>query len=345
MKKVKLGDKYVGEGEPCYIIFECGATFDNMETAKRLAKAVADSGADAVKFQMLDPDRLMGNKELTISYTTAAGQKTENLHHILSKRTLTKDEWKELKSYCDELGITFFSTATFPEEVDFLTEMGSAAIKINAGDVNHYYLIDYASKKGLPIILDGRAKYDELEKGVEICERNGNENIIIMHCPSGYPARNDGVNLRVLSSLKKIYRYPIGFSDHSREKLMNYPAIVMGADLVEKTLTLDKNTDAIEHLMSLEPDEAKELVSEIRAIEEAVGSSRIMFSKKVNEVSRRSICARNDIKSGEQLTIDNLEFKRPGDAGISAADFEKLLSKKAKADIQKDQFITWSMVE
>lgn len=345
MKKVKLGKRYVGDGEPCYIVFECGATFDNFETAKKLVKVAAESGADAIKFQVLDADRLMGDKSVTINYTTAQGKRTGNLYEILKKRELTKEQWKELKEYCDELEITFFSTASFPEEVDFLAEIGSAAIKINAGDVNHYYLIDYASKKGMTIILDGRAKYDELERGVKICEKNGNENIIIMHCPSGYPVRNDGVNLSVIPTLKKIYKYPIGFSDHSREKMMNYPAVVLGTDILEKTLTLDKNTDFIEHLMSLEPEEAKEFVKEIRALEEAVGSPRIMFSKKVNEGSRRSIITSQDVKKGETITLEKIEFRRPGDAGISCADYEEVCSKKASRDIKKDEFIKWDMVE
>ena len=346
MSKVKLGKRFVGDGEPCYVIFECGATFDNLETAKKLAKAAADSGADAIKFQMLDADRLMGDKSVTIKYTTPSGKKEGNLYEILQKRELTREEWKELKNYCDEVGITFLSTATFPEEVDFLLSLGSGAIKINAGDVNHYYLIDYASRKGATVILDGRAKYDELEKGVEICERNGNHNIIIMHCPSGYPVRNDGVNLRVIPTLKKIYDYPIGFSDHSREKLMNYPALVMGANILEKTLTLDKNTEAIEHLMSLEPEEAREFVEEVRAVEEAIGSARIMFSKKVNEGTRRSIAAKSQIKRGEQITIEKLEFRRPGNAGISCAEYKTATcSKKAARDIEEGEFISWDMLE
>jgi sialic acid synthase SpsE len=344
MEKVKLGKKLVGEGEPCFIAFECGATFENIDQAKKLVKAAAEAGADGIKFQVLDADRLMGDKSLTINYTTAAGSRTGNLYDILKKRVLKKEEWKEIKDYCDSLGITFFSTACFPEEVDFLVEIGSAAIKINAGDVNHYYLIDYASKKGMTIILDGRAKYDELEQGVRICEKNGNENIIIMHCPSGYPARNDGVNLSVLGALKKIYRYPIGFSDHSREKLMNYPAVVMGADLLEKTLTLDKNADAIEHLMSLEPEEAKTFVSDIRALEEAVGSPRIMFSKKVNEASRRSIVAAADISEGEAITLEKIDFMRPGNAGISCDEYEIVCSRKAAKDIKSGEFIAKDML-
>jgi len=262
MTKVKIGEKYIGEGDPCYIVFECGATFDGVENAKEIIKAAAASGADAIKFQVIDADRLMGDKTLSIDYETYHGKRKSNLYEILKKRVLTREQWKEIKNYCDKMHITFFSTVTFPEEVDFLVEIESAAIKINAGDVNHYYLIDYASRKNIPIILDGRAKYDELEKGVEICEKNGNTDIVIMHCPSGYPAKNTGVNLSVIQALKNIYKYPIGFSDHSREKLMNYAALIFGADMLEKTITLDKKIDAIEHIMSLEPHEAKEFVDE-----------------------------------------------------------------------------------
>lgn len=345
MKNVQIGKKLVGEGEPCFIIFECGATFDTVETAKKLVDAVAEAGADAIKFQLLDVDRLMGRRDLTINYTTAHGTRVGNLYDILKKRELTKDQWRELIQYCKIKNVLFLATACFPEEVDFLVEVGAAAIKINAGDVNHYYLIDYASQKNIPIILDGRAKYDELEQGVQICEKNGNRNIIIMHCPSGYPARNDGVNLATLAALKKIYQYPIGFSDHSREKLMNFAAIAYGADMVEKTLTLDKTTDFIEHLMSLEPREAKEFVQEIRAIEEAKGLSRVMFSKHVNEAGRRSIVAKREIRRGEAITINDIDFKRPGDAGISAADYQKVCLSKAKQDISKDTFLKWEWLE
>jgi len=346
MRKVKIGNKYVGGEEPCYLVFECGPTFDNFETAKKLAKAAADAGADAVKFQVLDVDRLMGDRSPVIEFTTAAGKRKGNLYEILKKRELTREQWKELKKYCDELGITFFATVSFPEDVDFLVdELGVNAIKIATGDLNHYYLIDYVSKKGVTILLDGRSNYVELEKGIEVCEKNGNKNIILMHCPSGYPARNDAVNLNVIPALRKLYNYPIGFSDHSRQMLMNYPAVVMGADILEKTLTLDKNTDFIEHLMSLEPEEAKEFVKTVKAVEEAKGSGRFIFSRTVNVAARRCLVAKEDIKKGEKIVLEKLDFRRPGDKGIECAEYEMVCTRKAKADIPKDNFITWDMVE
>jgi len=346
MGKVKIGNKYVGEGEPCYIVFECGPTFDSFETAKKLVKAAADSGADAIKFQVLDVDRLMGDRSPVIEYTTAAGKRTGNLYEILKKRELTREQWKELKEYCDELGISFFATVSFPEDVDFLVdELGVTAIKIATGDLNHYYLIDYVSKRGVAVLLDGRSNYVELEKGIEVCEKNGNKNIILMHCPSGYPARNDAVNLNVIPAIRRIYDYPIGFSDHSREMLMNYPAVVMGADILEKTLTLDKNTDSIEHLMSLEPDEAKKFVETVRVVEQAKGTGRLIFNRTVNVATRRCIVAKEDIKKGEKIVLEKMDFRRPGNLGISCSEYEQVCTMKAKADIPKDKFITWDMIE
>jgi len=344
VKKVKLGHKLIGEGEPNFIVFEGGGTHEGLEYAKKLVKAAAESGADAIKFQYVDSDRLYAKKDITVGYTTPTGKKEGNRYEMSKRRMLKEEEWLELINYCKELGITFFSTACFPEDVDFLVESGSAAIKINAGDSDHYYLIDYASRKGVPIILDGRAKYDELERGVQICEGNGNKDIIIMHCPSGYPARNDAVNLRVIKTLREVFKYPIGFSDHSRDKLMNYPAIVLGADILEKTITLDKATESIEHFMSLEPPEAKEFVQEIRAIEEAMGTARVMFSTQINSGGRRGIVAKRDIPKGKVIEIDDLDFKRPGNF-IPAGDYQNVLEKKAKKDFSKDEFLEYEHLE
>lgn len=344
-KTVKIGKRLVGEGEPCYIVFECGATHDGLESAKKLARAVADSGADAIKFQMVDPNRIMSNKDAEITFMTPSGEKTELVYDALKRRSLSPDEWRELKEYCDGLGLDFFSTAAFKDEIDLLVEIGSAAIKINAGDVNHYSLIEYAAKTGLPIFLDGRAKYDELERGVRICEAAGNENIVIMHCPSGYPSRNDGVNLNTLSALKDIYRYPIGFSDHSPEKIMNFAAMVKGADIVEKTLTLDKSAPHVEHFMSLEPAHAKEFVKEMRAIEEAYGSPRIMFDTTLKQRSRRSIIARQAVRKGENITRDHISFQRPGGRGFDADQYSDVVGKKAASDIPAGDPITPDMLE
>ena len=348
MKKVKIGNKLIGEGEPCFISLEPGATHTGIESAKKLLKAVADSGADAVKFQTFltnDADKMMGRKDIMVEFTTPAGEKKETVYEALKRRELSKEEWKELVGYAKELGILFITAPYFLETVDFLVEIGVDAIKVSKGDINNVMMIDYVSKKNLPVILDGREKFEDVNKAVEVCEKNGNEQLIIMHCPSGYPVKHSGVHLKAIKTMKEIYDYPVGFADHSKGGLMNYAAVALGADMLEKTITLDRETEKVEHFMSLEPQELKGFVEDIRALEEAMGNSRIIFKSRVKESARRSFVAKKNIRAGEEISSNLLDFKRPGDAGISCGDYEMIVGRKVKKDVKKDEFLQWEMLE
>mgnify|MGYP001058935558 CR=1 FL=1 len=338
MVLVKLGKRLIGDGQPCFVVLELGATHTGLESAKQLVKAAADAGADAVKFQMIDSNRLMGERHIDVEYKSVKGMTKETMYGALKRRELKPNEWRELKAFCDELKIMFFSSATFPEEVDFLRELQSVAVKVNKGDMNHPYLIDYIAKTGLPVMLDAREKFEELERAVEICEENGNRNIIIMHCPSGYPAKHAGVHLNAIPIIKRVYDYPVGFADHSEGGAMNFAAIALGANLIEKTITLDKRTDAVEHIMSLEPSEMAPFIAQLRAVEQALGTPRIIFSSRVNEDARRSIAAKKDIKKGKAITIDDLDFRRPG-AYLPPNTYTEVITKRTKRDIKEGQFI------
>ncbi len=344
MTLVKLGNKLVGDGHPCFIVFEPGATHTGLKSAKILVKAAADAGADAVKFQMIDTDRFMGEHHMMVEYKSAAGMTKEKMYEALKRRELKPDEWRELKKFCDKVGILFFSSASFPEEVDFLKELKSVAIKVNKGDINNPYLIDYISKTGLPVMLDGREKFEELERGVEICENNGNKNIIIMHCPSGYPAKHAGVHLSAITVIKNVYNYPVGFADHSEGGIMNFAAVALGANLIEKTITLNKKTNAVEHIMSLEPSEMKPFIERLRAVEQALGNPRIIFSSRVKDEIRRSITAKRKIEKGQKITIDDIDFKRPG-SYLPANMYEEVVNRKAKRDIKEGEFIKLNDLE
>lgn len=348
MRKVKIGNKIIGKGEPCFISLEPGATHTGLESAKQLLKAVADSGADAVKFQTFltgEADRMMGRKDILIDFTTPRGKTKETIYGALKRREMSKEEWKELVNYAKELGILFITAPYFLETVDFIVETKVDAIKVSKGDINNVMMIDYISKTGLPVILDGREKFGDVDKAVEICEKNRNSQIIIMHCPSGYPVEHSGVHLNAIKIMKDIYDYPIGFADHSRGGLMNYAAVALGVNMLEKTITLSKATEQVEHFMSLEPQEFKEFVDNIRAIEEAMGDSRVIFKSRVGEDARRSFVAKREIKKGEEITTDLLDFKRPGAAGISCSEYEKVIGKKTKINIAKDEFLQWDMLQ
>ena len=348
MKKVKIASKLIGEEEPCFISLEPGATHTGLSSAKKLLKAVADSGADAVKFQTFltgDADKIMGRKDIMVDYMTARGKTKETVYGALKRRELSKKEWKELVDYTKRLGIIFITAPYFLETVDFLVKIGVDAIKVSKGDINNVMMIDYIAKKGIPVILDGREKFEDVDRAVEICEKNGNNRIIIMHCPSGYPAEHANIHLKAIKTMKDIYEYPIGFADHSMGGLMNYAAVALGADMLEKTITLDKTTEKVEHFMSLEPKEFKEFVKNIRALEHAMGNPRVLFKSRVKESTRRSFVAKKDIRKGKKITPDLLDFKRPGNAGISCGEYEKIISKKAKTNISKDDFLQWDMLK
>jgi N,N'-diacetyllegionaminate synthase len=273
MIKVKIGNKLVGNGEPCFIAFEQSSTYRNIEEAKTMIKFAALAGADAIKFQTFipnDSERILGKKDLKVDFSTPTGKKQELMLDAIKRRELTKSEWKELVAYTKELGITFISTPYFLDTVDFLVEIRVHAIKINKGDTNNVLLAEKIAKAGLPVIIDGREKFEDVENTIRICEESGNHQIIIMHCPSGYPAESAGVHLNAIKEIQRKYDYPVGFADHSLGDIMNYAAVAIGVNMLEKTITLDKTREESEHYMSLEPEELKPFIQNVRAIEEAL---------------------------------------------------------------------------
>lgn len=348
MNEIKIGKKTVGQNFPCLICFEPSSTYSSVKEAKEMIHASALAGADAVKFQTFitgEADRMMGKRDITVNFTTASGKKQELVHEALKRKELSKDEWKELVAYAKELNLIFITSAYFPETIDFIAEIGVDAIKVSKGDVNNVLLVEKMAEKNIPIIIDGREKFQDVIRDVEICERKNNKKIMIMHCPSGYPAEDSGVHLIALNKIKEKFPYPVGFADHSPGGIMNFAAIALGAKILEVTITPNKNIQHVEHFMSLELDELKEFVTNVRAVEEAIGSPEILNVSRVEESARRSFVAKSDIKSGQPITKEVIDFKRPGDEGISCADGFKVLEKKASVDIAKGTFLKWEMLD
>lgn len=336
MKTVSFGDKKIGEEYPCFIVLEAGPTHDGLETAKKLVKEAADAGADAVKFQILDPERLVADKEQPFSFEILVDRETGEtktvsapLYDLLKSRSMEKDEWRELKKYSDSLGLAFFATVAFEDEIELLEELKCDSIKIASADVNHLPLIRRAARTGMCIQLDtGNSTLGEIEMAVDAIRAEGNENIVIHQCPSGYPARLDSVNLRIIPTLKQMFGYPAAYSDHVPGWEMDIAAVAMGADMVEKTITLDRMTPSVEHIMSIEPTEMQAFVKAIRDVETAMGQSRRIMApeemKKRNAI-RRSIFLAEPVKAGQKLSDVKVEFRRPG-YGIGPEHYDELLT-------------------
>lgn len=331
---VKFGTRFVGDGQPCFITYEAGPTHDGFESAKRLVKLAAEAGADAVKFQIFDPDRLVADKKLPFSYEVLIDRATgktetveEPLYNILQRRCLEIHEWRQLKQYADSLKLAFFSTVAFEEDIDLLVAMGCDSIKIASADVNHYPLIRLAARTGMCIQLDtGNATLGEIETAVDVIRSEGNESIIIHQCPSGYPARLPSINLNIIKTLKQMFVYPVAFSDHTPGWEMDVAALAIGANLLEKTITEDRTTRSVEHIFSLEPNEMKNFIQTIRDVEVAIGTNRRVMQpaelqKRKN--ARRSIFLKTAAKAGQALGDVEIDFRRPG-FGIGPDRYEEL---------------------
>ena len=228
--------------------------------------------------------------------------------------------------------------------MDFLAQINAASIKLASGDLNHFPLMKYAAKTGLPIQIDtGSSTIGEVENAFDIIRSEGNEKVIINHCPSGYPARLESINLNIIKTLKSMFGVPVAFSDHTPGWEMDIAAVATGANIVEKTISLDRTTKSCEHLMSLEPDECVCFVKKIREIETALGNYRRIMTEEEREKRknvRRSIFARTDLEEGSILNEDMVEFRRPGH-GIPPCDIDKLVNRIVTRRIPKGGMMSW----
>ena len=340
---IKLGNKIIGEGQPTFITFEAGPTHSGLESAKRLVKHAALAGGDAIKFQIFDPDELIADKNLLFTYDILVDKKTgktetisEPLYDIFVRRSMMESEWRELKKYSDSLGLTFFATIGDNLGLELVKSIGCHSIKIASADVNYLPFLREVAKVGVSVQLDtGNATFGEIEQAIDVIRAEGNDQIIIHNCPSGYPAQIDSINLKMLPNLKNIFNCPVAYSDHSSGEIMDVAAIAFGANLVEKTITEDRTTRSVEHIMSLEPHEMSSFVKVIRQVERAMGHPRRIMSdleKKNRLSSRRSLILDQNVKSGQVLRDVKVKFKRPG-YGIAPDEYEKILDLTFTCDL------------
>lgn len=306
------------------IVFEAGPTHDGLQTAKALVDMAADAGADAIKFQVIDAKKIVPSRDTLFTYEVLKNRDTgeresvtESLQEILSRRELKFGEWIELIEYCRSRGVVFFATVSNSDEMRLLADAGCACVKICSGDINYHHLLRQAATYPWAVQIDtGSATIGEVEQAVDVLEMAGCRNIIINHCPSGYPAHLESINLRVIQTLRRMFPYPVAFSDHTPGATMDIAAVALGVDMLEKTITLDRCIRSPEHIMSLEPDEAGRFIQTIREVETALGSPRRIMTPAERarpSVARRSVIAARDIDAGEALTQDMLDYARPGD--------------------------------
>lgn len=349
---IQLGNKRVGEGEPCFITFEAGPTHDGLASALELVRLAGAAGADAVKFQIIDADRLVADRQQPFSYEVLVDRATgrretidEPLYDILKRRELSLEEWHQVKAAADAAGLAFFATVSFFEDLEFLTAVGAHSVKIASSDINHLPLIRAAARTGMNVQLDtGNATLGEVETAVDAILEEGNPSIIIHQCPSGYPARLPSIQLRMIQTLKQMFPFPIAFSDHTPGWEMDIAAVALGACLLEKTITRDRCTRSVEHIFSLEGGEQPAFVRAIRDLETALGAPRRTFSpeeRKRRVAYRRSIFLARDKRAGERIGVEDLDYRRPG-YGIPAPETERVVGLAASRDLPAGTMLAWT---
>ena len=285
--KIRIEDKLIGEEEPCFIIAEAGVNHNgSVELAKKLIDAAKDAGADAVKFQTFKAENVVVKDAQKAEYqkeTTGEGSQYE----MIKKLELTEEDFRELADYAKEKDIMFLSSPFDKDSIDLLNELDVPAFKVGSGEITNFPLLRYIAKKGKPIILStGMSTLGEIEEALDVIRSEGVEDIALLHCVSNYPARIEDVNLRAMGTLKQAFKLPVGFSDHTLGITAPIAAVALGACVIEKHFTLDRNLPGPDHKASLEADELKEMVKAIREVEKVLGNGIKRPTKEEEEIKK-----------------------------------------------------------
>lgn len=329
-----------------FIIAEAGVNHNgDFELAKKLIEVAKESGADAVKFQTFKTEKIVGKYADKADYQKENTGNSESQFEMVKKLELSFEHFKLLKSYADEIGIMFLSTPDDIESLNFLVELGVKYIKVGSTEVTNVNYLKEIARTNLPIILStGMSYLGEVEKAINIIRNEGNEKITVLHATTDYPTDYQDVNLRAMVTMRDAFKLPVGYSDHTLGNEAAIAAVALGATVIEKHFTLDKNMEGPDHKASLNPDELKSFVQSIRNAENLLGDG-IKKPTKREEVMlknvRRSIVATRNLSKGHIITLEDIEFKRPS-TGISPEFYEVIIGRELKRDIQEDEPIKWS---
>lgn len=338
--KISIDGKKIGFDEPCYIIAEIGINHNGkISIAKKLIDAAKDSGADAVKFQKRDLNSIY--KKEILENPNLDSQGVEILIGVLKEVEFKEEEYKEIIRYCKEKEITFLCTPWDKISVDFLQKMNVPAYKVASADMTNFPLIKYVIDTKKPIIIStGMSTLEEIETTVDFVKKL-NGQFLILHCNSTYPSHIDMLNLKMIPFLREKFDIPIGYSGHEISILPSLTAANLGAVIIERHITLDKKMEGLDHSASLEPDEFKQLVKNIRESEIAKGKSEKKMTRGEilqREVLGKSLVCSNTIEYGEKFSENNIEVKGPA-KGASPQYYYEILNKKSKRKIEKGEYI------
>jgi len=339
---IKIGEKTIGEKSPTYIIAEIGSNHNrDISIAKKMIDEASIAGVDAVKFQTFKAESLYSKN------TPKFSKDSVTPFDLIKSIELPRNWQKKLFDYAISKNLDFISSPFDYDAVDELDKIGVPAFKVASFEIVDIELLKYIGEKQKPVIIStGMANIEEIKEALNAIKSTGNKDIILLHCNSLYPSSPEIVNLKAIETMKKVFKVPIGFSDHTVGIHISLAAVAKGAKLIEKHFTLNREMPGPDHSFAIEPYELQNLVKSIRDIEKAEGDGVKDKSKDEQEMyekGRRSIIAYKDISKGTEITRDMLVVKRPG-FGIKPKYINEIIGREAKVDIKSDQWITWDMV-
>ncbi len=348
-KNFKIGNKTIGEGAPAFIVAEISGNHNqDYNRAVEIIHAAKEAGADAVKLQTYTADTI------TIDCDDECFQINEGTIwdgttlYKLYQEAYTPWEWQpRLKEEANRIGLECFSSPFDFTSVDFLEKMDVPAYKIASYEINDIPLIRKIAKLHKPVIFaTGIAYPEDIERALSVCRQEGNEDIILLKCVSSYPTPYEAVNLNVIPTLAKTYDCLTGISDHTMGTIVSAGSIPLGSKMVEKHLTLRRSDGGPDSAFSMEPEEFKQMVKDIRILEKALGSSEYVLTdtQKLEHGGSRSLFVVKDIREGEILTPENIRSIRPGN-GLHTMYYEKVLGKKAKRFLKKGTPLAWELID
>ena len=327
------------------IIAEAGVNHNgDIDMALKLIKAASEANADIVKFQTFKAENLATSEARKANYQIKNTDEHEGQLSMLKKLEFTMKEYILLSNYAKELGIEFLTTAFDQESMDLLRNFSLKRVKIPSGEITNLPYLRSISKLNLPIILStGMSTLGEVECAIECLEEEGckRNDLSVLHCTSEYPAPHSEVNLKAIQTLKNAFRLNVGYSDHTIGNEIAIAAVALGASIIEKHITLDRNLPGPDHIASTEPNQFKDLVKAIRNIELSIGDGikKPTYTELKNiSIVRKSLIATKNIKRGEIMSYENIGCKRPGD-GISPMRIDEFIGKRSIRDYKVDEKI------
>jgi sialic acid synthase SpsE len=330
-----------------YVIAELGSNHNgDMELAKKLIREAKEAGADCVKFQSWSKDSIFARVKYEDNYFIADDYRDRNdftLEEIVEEYSISENELLEMKAFAQELDIDCSSTPFSKKEADFLVEkLKSPFIKVASMDLNNYSFLEYLANKQLPMVIStGLSELHEIDKAVRVIENAGNKQICILHCVSTYPPVDTDINLNNIRTLMETYPdYPIGFSDHTIGIEIPLASVALGAALIEKHFTLDKEMKGWDHKVSATKDELCSIVSGAKRINDALGSFRISATESDEKKAefRRSIVLARKMSAGDVIGKDDLDCKRPG-TGLKPEMMDFIVGSKVNKDLPADHIL------